>query len=664
MLLTDITKISEWLTIINYRINQMDNFKKRTRGTVKWILADSQFSAWFSGFSGILWGIGMPGAGKTVLASAVIDYLLKLEESDEDICVAFAYCRYSDKQVTAEDVLGSLIRQQLERHPAIIMHIVKPMYDRHVREKTRPSQEDLLSILQNISSSGLFKKSFYAVDGLDEASSDLQFEILDSLAALPVNFFITSRRLESLKELVPDAKFFEIVARNEDICALIEEKVQRMPALRKLLKDDGLKKQVVSRILKKSSGMFLLASLQLDLVGRCLNVSDLRNALECLPEGINDMYSTTMERVESQGHSDIVHRVLTWLVYANRSLLIEELRHAVAVYPQTYAFDRERLIDQESLLSLCCGLVTVEQNSGVVRLIHYTAKDFLMPYLLRYDQDPQASLASTCVALLLQCGFHTIGFCARENKTNPTENDVDANEDDDDVNYQGYEDDVAIAFAENPFLKYSHKNWAPHALASDPLPFLVIDFVQQCQGYPFDFYGDGDLDALASIHVIAAHNFPALLTQPDTSLVNVDVNLKSLRDRRTALVMSASRGHLEVVHALLRFQGIDINASDLIDMTPLMHASANGHTAVVKALLNVNDCAVNASNVLGQTALVEAVLADHTEIVRALLEVDGIDVDFADEEGCTALMHACEHGRVAITRALLDANADLNLTDS
>ena len=50
-------------------------------------------------------------------------------------------------------------------------------------------------------------------------------------------------------------------------------------------------------------------------------------------------------------------------------MTIEELRHAVATSPDTHKFDRKRLIPTSTLISLCNGLVVVEEETKLVRLV-------------------------------------------------------------------------------------------------------------------------------------------------------------------------------------------------------------------------------------------------------------------------------------------------------
>jgi hypothetical protein len=51
--------ILEWLSAINYRAIQMDNFEKVAPGTGQWFLQSEIFLRWLMSQEGILWGTGM-----------------------------------------------------------------------------------------------------------------------------------------------------------------------------------------------------------------------------------------------------------------------------------------------------------------------------------------------------------------------------------------------------------------------------------------------------------------------------------------------------------------------------------------------------------------------------------------------------------------------------
>ncbi len=97
---------------------------------------------------------------------------------------------------------------------------------------------------------------------------------------------------------------------------------------------------------------------------------DVRIALRKLLEKLNDTYDETMDRIYSQDSNDaqLAQRVLSWMFYALRPLSLEELRYALAIEPGTRAMDLESLPDEDLVVALCAGLVTVEHESRLVCL--------------------------------------------------------------------------------------------------------------------------------------------------------------------------------------------------------------------------------------------------------------------------------------------------------
>ncbi|KAJ6495144.1 hypothetical protein C8R45DRAFT_986215 [Mycena sanguinolenta] len=63
--------IIEWLSPLNFFQRQDDIFSTRQEGTGEWLLKKKEFNRWESSVGGVLWCRGIPGVGKTVLASMV-----------------------------------------------------------------------------------------------------------------------------------------------------------------------------------------------------------------------------------------------------------------------------------------------------------------------------------------------------------------------------------------------------------------------------------------------------------------------------------------------------------------------------------------------------------------------------------------------------------------
>ncbi|TFK20720.1 hypothetical protein FA15DRAFT_114462 [Coprinopsis marcescibilis] len=107
--ISQVVKImTHWLTKINQKAIWLDNISNWTEGTGSWFFELDKFRAWMEQDAGILCGTGMPGAGKTILSSRVLQHLQEhAMTSKENICVVFVFFRYMDR-ITTYDTLASV----------------------------------------------------------------------------------------------------------------------------------------------------------------------------------------------------------------------------------------------------------------------------------------------------------------------------------------------------------------------------------------------------------------------------------------------------------------------------------------------------------------------------------------------------------------------------
>ena len=66
-------KILDWLTPVDYGPQQTDNIRRRQPGTGQWLLDSAEYQTWLKTSKQTLFCPGIPGAGKTILTSIVID---------------------------------------------------------------------------------------------------------------------------------------------------------------------------------------------------------------------------------------------------------------------------------------------------------------------------------------------------------------------------------------------------------------------------------------------------------------------------------------------------------------------------------------------------------------------------------------------------------------
>ncbi|KAH6902869.1 hypothetical protein BKA70DRAFT_1111911, partial [Coprinopsis sp. MPI-PUGE-AT-0042] len=393
-------KVLDFLSLVNFRTIQQENLSKWTPDTLKWLLEGSMFQWWLETQGAILWGTGMPGAGKTILASVVIEHLEDIAQASSDVCVAFVYCRYTEP-MKVQDILTALVRQLLERFTHLLSE-VEPLYTKHNLRRTKPTQLELMNVIRKICS--CFRIAYLFIDGLDEALYDEQFDLLDALKSVRANFFITSRPLVRLKDVLPNVEFFYIAAKEQDIKLLVHH-ISRNPDLQQVLPRSNRGKRLSERSLVR----FLHASLMVEAVRHCTSSRQVEDQLKKLPAKLDVLYDEAFKRIEAQPeeHASLAKRVLLWVVYARSSLTIDDLQYAASNDCSVEWKAPETLVPGTILVSVCCGVITVEDTRvRLVRqyltlaawslfltlLIDYTALDALKRILQRWRRHHTVSL--------------------------------------------------------------------------------------------------------------------------------------------------------------------------------------------------------------------------------------------------------------------------------
>ncbi|KAH6668301.1 hypothetical protein B0J14DRAFT_158963 [Halenospora varia] len=142
--------ILDWLTSIDYTAQQSDFISRRQEGTGQWLLESAEFRAWVETKKQTLFCPGIPGAGKTILTSIMVNELTIRFSNDPTIGLAFIYFNFrrQDEQ-KIDDLLASLLKKLAESQPYLPV-TVKELYDRHKTKRTRPSLDETFRSLQAV----------------------------------------------------------------------------------------------------------------------------------------------------------------------------------------------------------------------------------------------------------------------------------------------------------------------------------------------------------------------------------------------------------------------------------------------------------------------------------------------------------------------------------
>ncbi|KAL2813752.1 nucleoside phosphorylase domain-containing protein [Aspergillus cavernicola] len=160
-------EILTWLTPITHGSEQSDIFTRATKGTGQWFLSSAEFHSWLSQAKQILFCQGIPGAGKTIMASIVVNHLQTVYQIRHRTEIAYVYCnfrRHSEQKPT--DILANLLKQLVGRGPSLPKSM-EVLYTRHKEIRTRPSLDEICRVLRSVVAD--YEKVYIVIDALDES---------------------------------------------------------------------------------------------------------------------------------------------------------------------------------------------------------------------------------------------------------------------------------------------------------------------------------------------------------------------------------------------------------------------------------------------------------------------------------------------------------------
>lgn len=262
------TDVLNWLSPLTFRsfheevrdkaVRQDTTVHARNSGNYsgKWLLESDPFEEWRSRVTRKLWYHGMPGAGKTVLASVVIDHLVELSRSlpeIESFRVAYLYLTYK-QQHSLVHLLGSIVRQ-LVQDDEMLPDLVLKEYNLHKnRGNEAPTQQGLSIMLASLVQQ---RPLYIVIDGLDECPRDTRRPLVQllqpaSFQSLKLNLLITSRLLDEFETLAKGFERIDIKADVRDLDLFIDSKFDDDAYLKGFAEQDPKLQQDVKDAIRKS----------------------------------------------------------------------------------------------------------------------------------------------------------------------------------------------------------------------------------------------------------------------------------------------------------------------------------------------------------------------------------------------------------------------------
>ncbi|TQV90703.1 Ankyrin repeat-containing protein [Cordyceps javanica] len=386
----------------------------RLEGTGQWLLQKPDFCNWRrDSVSSVLWLHGIPGSGKTKLASLVVDELRAYEK------VAYFYCIRSEAEQSrgrADKILASLVRQLACLRPqAPILEPVMTQYTKGVTEYDLPeygdhawpitdSEKVLMRLLEEYPAVTL------VIDALDEVQQQDRGDLLATLTRLARNapnllkIFISSRYNY---DIVLELKGFpNIYIDAEDSQADIKRFIDRKLETFKLPEGNGqneLRAEIATVLGDKGGGMFRWVEMQFTYLSLAGTVADARKRLGRLPPTLADTYLLLYSTIEDLGGYTFHLAAFTfqWLLCAKSEITTDNFAAIASmvcpIEDSGGSIPRDAPpIPTATILKACVNFVTVQQDELV--FAHLSVREFLESLRERNPQEEAGGETADAVA--------------------------------------------------------------------------------------------------------------------------------------------------------------------------------------------------------------------------------------------------------------------------
>ncbi|RPB22322.1 hypothetical protein L211DRAFT_769603, partial [Terfezia boudieri ATCC MYA-4762] len=365
------SKILQWISNIPYTEHHARISEGRLKGTGDWLFEREEYRNWRAiSASKLLLLRGIPGAGKTYIASRIIDSFREMPEGK----LAYFYCnRAEENRREPRKILSTLIQQLAQTaskegsKEGLLMPIVDIYRDRErngqksAQLSLKESQDLLVQLID------IYPQTTICIDAMDEVDHDTRIHLLKSLKNVikasknVVKIFVTTRMDSDILmqfEIFPRIEL-EPDDNEDDINAFLRTQVQS-------LIDDGLllhgevskelKEEIYNSLCQRCKGNFQLAALHLSFLRKMQSEKDIKQSLTVLPKTLTLAYDEIYKGILAQegSASQMALNAFRWIQYSMEPLSSETLLDAITVeIDSSGGFSQTGPATKKQLLTVC-----------------------------------------------------------------------------------------------------------------------------------------------------------------------------------------------------------------------------------------------------------------------------------------------------------------------
>lgn len=260
-----LSKIRSWLSAPDPSTNYHKAHKQRQAETGLWLLDSACFARWKASGASRLWLYGIPGCGKTILSSTIIEHLLQHCHDDTSIVTAYFYFDFNDTQKQDPELMLRSLLYQLVQRSVVIPKGVNALFSSCEDGKRQPSLHALLQVTREAAQE--FTHIYVVLDALDECTQ--RSELMDMLKTVAewqldnLHLLMTSRKERNIETFLEsyvgeeDAICLQRDVVDQDIQRYVQQRLHIDRGLAKWNKDAAIRQEIENAMMRGAYGMYV-----------------------------------------------------------------------------------------------------------------------------------------------------------------------------------------------------------------------------------------------------------------------------------------------------------------------------------------------------------------------------------------------------------------------
>jgi hypothetical protein len=235
----------------------------RQADTGLWFLGGEHYAKWKAAPATFIWLQGIPGCGKTILSSAIIEEVLQHCAEDPGKAAAYFYFDFKDSQKQSSELMIRSVVTQLSQQCIRVPSLLDSLFVSSNNGQRQPSVEGLLDALRQMSEE--CPATYIIIDALDECVD--REELLRTIETIAgwqlqnLHIIVTSRKerdiQSSLESIVDTCNIIplerEVV--DEDIGKYVRHRISADKKLQKWQSGE-LQTEIEAALMKGAHGMY------------------------------------------------------------------------------------------------------------------------------------------------------------------------------------------------------------------------------------------------------------------------------------------------------------------------------------------------------------------------------------------------------------------------